>query len=108
MDGLPHLKHCLEIDVNGPAGNRAHNNAESKKWQVVSQTAGYDSKLIKLFLVGMNERKGREVEIECGAVSKEDLKRYSEQSYGWNVTQLGKSWIEHPGGMGSPPPTNTR
>lgn len=102
MEGLSHLKHCLNIDVDGPAGNRATNTAEPKKWRVTCQTAGHDNKMTKLFLLGMNERRGREIEIECVAVSKEDLKRCSEQSYGWSVTQLGKSWIPQPGGRAPP------
>ncbi|QDS70881.1 hypothetical protein FKW77_005965 [Venturia effusa] len=94
MHSLSHLKHCLETDVEGPLSDR-ENNAEPKKWRVVSQTAGPDNRTKKLFLVGMDERRGREVEIECVTISEEDLKRYGEQSYGWSVTQLGKTWVPH-------------
>lgn len=88
LDGLPYIKRCLDVDVDGPAGVRARSTAEPKNWRVAFQTADHDHKKItKLFLVGMNARKGREVGIECVAVSKEDLNRYSEQSYGWLVTQ---------------------
>jgi hypothetical protein len=96
IDGLQHLKHCLEIDMQGLLGYRSTNTNEPARWRVVSQVTGKDKKIKKLFLVGMKERKGREIEIECVAVSKEDMARYCERSYGWNVGQLGKSWLSLP------------
>ncbi|RDI86162.1 hypothetical protein Vi05172_g3869 [Venturia inaequalis] len=82
IDGLSCLKHCLENDVYGPAGVRAP-NPETRKWDVRHVTAGPNNRVMKLLLRGLDERHGRVVEIRCVAVSKEELIRYRERSYGW-------------------------
>lgn len=94
LDGLCRLKYCLDIEISGKVGSRSTDVIEPKKWKVVSYPANNgDDNITKLLLVGTKEREGREVQIECVGVSKEDLKQYGEQSYGWAVSQQGKSWL---------------
>ncbi|TID26674.1 hypothetical protein E6O75_ATG01167 [Venturia nashicola] len=66
MDGLSRLKHCLENDIYLPVGPRA-SDTEPKNWRLETKNAGSGNKITKLFLIGMNERHGRRVEIECVA-----------------------------------------
>jgi hypothetical protein len=101
VDGLQFLESLLKIDIASfpkLTGYRSENVAEPGKWRfatsdevaTLSKGAGGNG---RIFLVGLKERKGRTVQIECTAVSKADLAQYSERSYGWSSRRLGRSWL---------------
>lgn len=88
IDTLFQLKCHLQADMYGPAEVGAI-NTEPRKWRIVYQTAGSDTRIMKLFLVGKdnNERKGRLVKIQCRVLSTEDLIHYGWPNYGWLDTE---------------------